>query len=207
MILNDLLQRNREWAEGRVRKDPEYFTRLCGIQRPDFLWIGCSDSRVPANQIVGLDPGVMFVHRNIANLVPHGDANCMATVQYAVEVLNVRRIIVCGHYGCGGVRAVIEGTSTTRHPHVDRWLAPLRQLASRHGTELAAIADMDERAARLCEINVIEQIRSLATSDVVKTARLRGSAVNLYGLIYSLSDGLLKDLHVDRAAELEAVLT
>lgn len=201
MILADLLERNRNWSAGRKAADPEYFTRLCDIQQPDFLWIGCSDSRVPANQISGLDPGVMFVHRNIANLVTPGDTNCMAALQYAVEVLNVRRIIVCGHYGCGGVRAVVEGMPALRHSHVDRWLSPLRQLASRNSVELAGLATTEEKVTRLCELNVIEQIHSLAASDVVKMARLRGVEVNLYGLIYNLRDGLLQDLHVDRFDE------
>jgi carbonic anhydrase len=195
MNLADLLQRNREWAAGCVAADAGFFTRLCEIQRPEFLWIGCSDSRVPANEIVGLAPGELFVHRNVANLVAPGDSNCMATVQYAVEVLNVRRIIVCGHYGCGGVRAVIEASSSIGHlSHVDRWLTPLRHLSSRHFAELAEIADLEARSDRLCELNVLEQTRQLLTSDVVKNAPLRGIELTVHSLIYDLRDGLLRDL-------------
>jgi carbonic anhydrase len=193
--LDDLFARNRAWSEGLRAHDPEFFARLCGIQQPEFLWIGCADSRVPANEIVGLPPGELFVHRNVANLVVAGDSNCMGVVQYAVEVLNVRQLIVCGHYGCGGVRAVIEATpSVGRMAHVDRWLTPLRHLAAANGAELAAIGDVDARADRLCELNVLEQARRLGASDVVKNAALRGVDVKIHALIYDLRDGLLCSL-------------
>src|ERR1051326_4604518 len=156
--LPDLFARNRAWAKARVAADPEFFDRLCGIQRPDYLWIGWSDSRVPANEIVDLAPGEMFVHRNIANIVMPGDPNGLAVVQYAIEALGVRHVIVCGHYGCGGVLAVLEGGVTGA---VERWLEPLRQIASAHHAELDAIPDRIEKWRRLCEINVREQVARL----------------------------------------------
>ena len=192
--LDDLFARNRAWADGRRATDPAFFERLYGIQRPEFLWIGCSDSRVPANEIIGMAPGELFVHRNVANLVVGGDTNCMAVVQYAVEVLNVRRLIVCGHYGCGGVRAVIETMPLGRLMHVDRWLMPLRHLASANSAELAAIDDVDARADRLCEMNVREQARRLGASDVITSAALHGVKLGIYAMIYDLRDGLLREL-------------
>jgi carbonic anhydrase len=192
---DELFARNRAWSEGLRNDDPQFFERLCGIQRPEFLWIGCADSRVPANEIVGLPPGELFVHRNVANLVVAGDPNCFGVVQYAVEVLNVRQLIVCGHYGCGGVRAVVEATpSVGGLVHVDRWLAPLRQIAAAHAAELNAIGDVDARADRLCELNVLEQARRLGASDVVRNAALHGAGVTIHALIYSLRDGLLRNL-------------
>lgn len=192
--LPQLFEKNRNWAARHVADDPHYFQRLCEIQQPAYLWIGCSDSRVPANEIVGLAPGELFVHRNVANLVSSGDANCMSAVQYAVEVLQVRHIIVTGHYGCGGVRAVLE--STPAGVHVDRWLAPLRQVSLSHGSELLAIPDFTQRWARLCELNVEAQVRNLLASDVVIDARLRGLELFVHGWIYDLHDGLLRDLGV-----------
>jgi carbonic anhydrase len=189
----ELLERNRVWASWRTAADPQFFDRLCEIQRPDYLWIGCSDSRVPANEIVGLEPGELFVHRNVANIVVPGDANCMGVVQYAIQTLGVRHVIVCGHYGCGGVRAVLANEFGGAH-HVERWLAPLRHLAAAHAAELSACASDEERWARLCELNVAEQARRLAESDVLAWARLRGFAVFVHALIYNLRDGLLRDL-------------
>jgi len=189
--LPDLFARNRAWAAARVASDPEFFDRLCGIQQPDYLWIGCSDSRVPANEIVGLAPGELFVHRNVANIVTPGDPNGLAVVQYAIESLGVRHIIVCGHYGCGGVLAVLEGGVTGA---VERWLAPLRQIANAHSGELEAIADPNERWRRLCEINVREQVKRLQATDVLCDARSRGIEVNVHAWIYDLSDGLLRDI-------------
>jgi carbonic anhydrase len=193
--LDDLFARNRAWAERQCASDPEFFTRLCEIQRPEYLWIGCADSRVPANEIIGMAPGELFVQRNVANLVLAGDENCMGVVQYAVEVLQVRKLIVCGHYGCGGVRAVVEPTPAIgRLAHVDRWLMPLRHLAAANNAELSAIAGVDERADRLCEMNVLEQSQRLRASDVVKNAALRGIELDVYALIYDLRDGLLRNL-------------
>lgn len=189
----DLLDQNQAWAARRTAADPRFFDRLSEIQRPDYLWIGCADSRVPANQIVGLDPGEMFVHRNVANLVVPGDPNCMGVVQYAIEALEIRHVIVCGHYGCGGVRAVLENRFDGA-AHVERWLAPLRQLALSRAADLASCATEDDRWAKLCEINVIEQVRLVTASDVLARARLRGADVAVHGLIYSLRDGLLREL-------------
>ncbi len=202
--IHELLDQNRAWAARRTAADPRFFDKLSEIQRPDYLWIGCADSRVPANQIVGLDPGEMFVHRNVANLVVPGDPNCMGVVQYGVEVLGVRHIIVCGHYGCGGVRAALENRFDGAM-HVERWLAPLRQLAISRAATLAACASDAERWARLCEINVVEQVGRVLGSDVLARARLRGIDVAVHGLIYSLQDGLLRELvTVDAGATSEA---
>lgn len=189
--LPELFARNRAWAAARTAADPHFFERLCDIQRPDYLWIGCSDSRVPANEIVGLAPGEMFVHRNIANIVTPGDPNGLAVVQYAIETLNVRHIIVCGHYGCGGVLAALEGGTSGA---VERWLSPLRHIANQHSAELGAIADRAERWRRLCEINVVEQVQRLTSTDVLADARSRGIVVNVHSWIYDLRDGLLRDL-------------
>ncbi len=189
----DLLEQNRVWAATYTTSDPQFFNRLCAIQRPEYLWIGCSDSRVPANQIVALEPGALFVHRNIANIVVPGDPNCMAVVQYAIETLGVRQLIVCGHYGCGGVRAALDNNYDGA-AHVERWLTPLRQLAVAHFAELTRLPNDEERWDRLCEINVIEQSHRLLTSDILSNARLRGTPVRVHGLIYSLRDGLLRQL-------------
>jgi len=195
--LPELFERNRAWAAGRLQDDPHFFDRLCEIQQPDYLWIGCADSRVPANEIVGLAPGEMFVHRNVANLVAPGDTNCLAVVQYAIEVLGVRHVIVCGHYGCGGVRAVLERGAAAETPsHVERWLTPLRDIANARAGELMAIGDFAARWARLCEINVIEQVGRLLATDVLINARLKGIEVIVHGWIYDLRDGLLRDLGV-----------
>jgi len=189
--LPELFAQNRAWSAARLAADPQFFDRLCEIQRPDYLWIGCSDSRVPANEIVGLDPGEMFVHRNIANIITPGDANALAVVQYAIEALHVRHIIVCGHYGCGGVLAALEGGTSGA---VERWLAPLRHLAYEHSAELEAIGDRNERWRRLCEINVREQVRRLQSTDVLSAAQSRGIEIHVHSWIYDLRDGLLRDL-------------
>jgi carbonic anhydrase len=191
--LPQLLDQNRAWAAAHRATDPRFFDRLAEIQRPDYLWIGCADSRVPANEIVGLAPGELFVHRNVANIVAPGDPNCMGVVQYAIETLEVRHLIVCGHYGCGGVRAVLDDNFAGA-AHVERWLGPLRDLARTHAVELSECATDEERWARLCEINVIEQVRRLELSDVLVRARQRGVAVHVHGLIYGLRDGLLQVL-------------
>jgi carbonic anhydrase len=201
----DLLERNRAWANACAQNDPQFFNRLCAIQRPDYLWIGCADSRVPANQILALEPGVLFVHRNIANIVVPGDPNCMAVVQYAIETLAVRHLIVCGHYGCGGVRAALDN-EYGGSAHVERWLGPLRQLAVAHADSLSSLSTDEERWDRLCELNVIEQVRRLLSSDVLSAARLRGPSVSVSGLIYSLRDGLLQQLTTS-ASEPEAVVS
>jgi carbonic anhydrase len=188
--LPDLFERNRAWASGRTARDPDYFARLCRIQRPSYLWIGCADSRVPANEIVGLAPGELFVHRNVANLVRSEDPNAMAVVEYAVEALGVSHIIVCGHYGCGGVRAALDGTASGT---VGEWLAPLRSLAASGAYEKG---DPEERWHRLCEANVVEQVRLLRGTAAVQRRWASGPPLALHGWIYDLRDGLLRDLQV-----------
>ena len=191
--LPELFAQNRAWARTRTDRDPEFFRRLVGIQKPGYLWIGCADSRVPANEIVGLAPGEMFVQRNIANLVRADDDNCMAVVEYAIAVLGVRHVIVCGHYRCGGVKAVLDGGAAGT---IGRWLSPLHDVAAAHARELDAIADPDRRWARLCELNVHAQVEALAASPPVTAARARGDDVRLHGWIYDLADGLLQDLEI-----------
>ncbi|HYH06381.1 MAG TPA: carbonic anhydrase [Thermoanaerobaculia bacterium] len=186
--LPHLFDNNRRWAAGHLAEDPHFFERLCEIQTPEYLWIGCADSRVPANDIVGLAPGELFVHRNVANLVRIDDPNCMAVVQYAVEVLKVKHIIVTGHYGCGGVRAALENTGSGI---VAQWLEPVVALRDRKAEELRNAADP---WVRLCELNVIEQVEQLLQSDVL--VRARGTDLDVHGWIYDLRDGLLRDLAV-----------
>ena len=191
--LAHLFDRNQAWAGGRVAADPGYSSRLVHIQRPDLLWIGCSDSRVPANQIVGLEPGELFVHRNVANVVPVTDLNAMAVIEYAVSSLGVRHIIVCGHYRCGGVRAALRGHQAGA---VALWLQPLRNLAAAHREELDQQPSDDARWDRLCELNVAAQVRAVATSESVQAAWERGAELAVHGWIYDLEDGLLRDLEV-----------
>jgi carbonic anhydrase len=191
--LANLFERNRAWANARVVADPRFFSSLVQLQRPDLLWIGCSDSRVPANEIVGLAPGELFVHRNVANVVPVTDLNAMAVIEYAVSSLGVRHIIVCGHYRCGGVRAALEGHQAGA---VALWLQPLRNLAEEHRDELDALATPEERWDRLCELNVAAQVRAVATSEIVEAAWERGAKLAVHGWIYDLHDGLLRDLEV-----------
>lgn len=189
--LPHLFDNNRRWAAGLLKADPDFFSRLAAQQAPQFLWIGCADSRVPANEIVGLLPGELFVHRNVANLVVHSDMNCLATIQYAVEALKIRHVIVCGHYGCGGVRAAMD-----RCPHglVDNWLGHVRDLARRRRTELDALPDDDARFDRLCELNVAEQVLNVGRTTPVQDAWGRGQPLAIHGWIYRISDGLLRDM-------------
>jgi carbonic anhydrase len=196
-----LLEANRRWAGERTAADPSYFQRLSVLQAPEFLWIGCSDSRVPANVITGLEPGEVFVHRNVANLVYPADLNCMSVVQFAVETLRVRHIIVCGHYGCGGVRAVLEGSHSGL---VEHWLAPVRDLCRQHRADLAALADDAARLNRVCELNVAAQVDSLCHSPPVQTAWQRGQTLAVHGWIYGLGDGRLRDLHCGRSNDAAA---
>jgi carbonic anhydrase len=192
----DLLEENRRWAGERTAADAGYFQRLSTLQAPEYLWIGCSDSRVPANVITGLEPGEVFVHRNVANIVYPADLNCMSVLQFAVETLRVRHIIVCGHYGCGGVRAVLDGSHSGL---VEHWLAPVRDLFRQHGGDLAALADDEARLNRVCELNVAAQVESLCHSPPVQAAWQRGQALTVHGWIYGLSNGLLRDLHCGRS--------
>jgi carbonic anhydrase len=191
--LPDLFDNNRQWAEGQLEHDPQFFERLCDIQAPDFLWIGCADSRVPANVIVGLAPGELFVHRNIANVVPPGDTNCMAVIQYAVEELKIGHIIVCGHYGCGGVKAALEGPL---HGSLERWIQHVRNVRSAHAAELDQMANPIARWRRLCELNVAAQVQSVSQIPYVREAWHSGQPLAIHGWIYDLRDGLLRDLNV-----------
>ena len=189
--LSTLLQNNRAWAARRIAERPDFFQRLTAQQNPQYLWIGCADSRVPANEIVGLLPGELFVHRNVANVVVHTDLNCLSVLQYAVEVLKVRHIIVCGHYGCGGVRAALDNQKLGL---IDNWLRHVQDVVARHGDVIHALPDADARARRLCELNVIEQALHVCETTVVQDAWARGQALTVHGWIYDLQDGLLRDL-------------
>jgi carbonic anhydrase len=192
----DLLERNRAWAATLVAQEPEFFSALVDRQTPEFLWIGCSDSRVPANQIVGLQPGDIFVHRNVANVVVHTDLNCLSVLQYAVDVLAVRRVIVCGHYGCGGVKAAKE---RSRHGLIDNWLRHVRDVEEKHAAELAALPEA-LRLDRLCELNVIEQVKNVCETTIIEDAWASGRNLTVHGLVYDLRDGILRDLDVSRSA-------
>ena len=200
-MIAELFDRNLRWAAGRTRVDPEYFRRLAAQQGPDYLWIGCADSRVPANEIVGLDPGELFVHRNVANLAPPQDANFLSVLQFAVEILKVRHIIVCGHYGCGGVRAAVSGQ---RHGLIDHWLQPVACLCRRDAVELDSILDFDARVNLVCERNVLAQVESLADNPFVRDAWGRGQPLSIHGWIYSIQDGLLRDLETSIASVADA---
>jgi carbonic anhydrase len=189
--LPKLFENNRRWAARILESDPGFFATLVHQQSPEFLWIGCSDSRVPANEIVGLLPGELFVHRNVANLVVHSDMNCLSVIQYAVEVLRVRHVIVCGHYGCGGVKAAFENRP---HGLVDNWLGHVRDIHRRRRAELAALADDEARVDRLCELNVAEQVKNVAHTTMVQGAWAKQEELVVHGWIYRVSNGLLKDL-------------
>jgi carbonic anhydrase len=192
-MLEDLKARNLAWSQDKRRADPDFFSRLERQQSPAYLWIGCSDSRVPANEIVGLDPGELFVHRNVANLAPPQDANYLSVLQFAVEVLKVRHVLVVGHYGCGGVHAAIEDH---RHGLIDHWLHPIRETAEEHSVELASLAPGRAREDRLTELNVIRQVRNVASDIFVRDAWARGQPLSVHGWVYSLHDGLVRDLEV-----------
>lgn len=192
-----LLERNVAWARQRTLQDPDYFRRLVALQAPRFFWIGCADSRVPANVITGLEPGEVFVHRNVANLVNPSDLNMLAALQYAVEVLRVRHVIVCGHYGCGGVRAAVDGR---RHGLIDHWLEPIRDVARAHADELAGIGPDERRLERLCELVVRAQVARVPATPTVKDARRSGQLLSVHGWVYGLEDGLIRDLGVTAGA-------
>jgi carbonic anhydrase len=189
--LNDLFEKNRAWAESVNAEDPEFFSRLSRQQSPGYLWIGCSDSRVPANQIVGLLPGELFVHRNVANVVVHSDLNCLSVMQFAVEVLHVRDIIVCGHYRCGGVLAALRKSNLGL---IDNWLRHVQDVMHKHEALLSELATEERRFARLCELNVLEQVSNVCQTTIVQGAWERGQELAVHGWIYSVSDGLLRDL-------------
>ncbi len=194
--LDDLKAKNRAWAAGKVSADPGFFKRLEGQQAPEYLWIGCADSRVPANDIVGLDPGELFVHRNVANLAPPQDANYLSVLQFAVDVLKVKHILVVGHYGCGGVAAAVDGQ---RRGLVDHWLHPIREVHHEHRHELEALPGEKERWDRLVELNVIRQVRNVASDVFVMEAWKRGQPLCVHGWVYTLGTGIVTDLDVSVA--------
>ena len=193
-----LFANNRAWASHVTRQDPDFFKRLAGQQAPAYLWIGCSDSRVPANQIVGLLPGEMFVHRNVANVVGQADLNCLSTIQFAVDILRVRHIIVCGHYGCGGVLASLRGDNLGL---VDNWLRQVQDVRLKHREQIDALESEAERHARLCELNVIEQVLNVGRTTIVQDAWARQGPLTVHGWIYDVGDGLLRSLGLRVASE------
>ena len=190
-VLKQLFANNRAWAEEMARREPDFFARLAQQQSPQYLWIGCSDSRVPANQIVGLLPGEMFVHRNVANVVVHTDLNCLSALQFAVDALKVRHVIVCGHYGCGGVLAALRDD---RLGLIDNWLRHVQDVRSKHQALLSSLSNEKQRHDRLCEVNVIEQVVNVCQTTVVQDTWMRGQELAVHGWIYGLEDGLLRDL-------------
>ena len=189
--LDGLFEKNREWANSVNTSDPEFFQKLAAQQNPEYLWIGCSDSRVPANQIVGLLPGEIFVHRNVANIVVHTDFNCLTVLQYAVDVLKVKHVIVVGHYGCGGIRAAYEDADNGL---IDNWLRNIKDVLQRHRARIEAIDDEETRLDLLCELNVMTQVSHVCHTTIAQNAWARGQKLAVHGWVYSLQDGLLKDL-------------
>jgi carbonic anhydrase len=205
-VLNHLFLNNQAWADGIRRQDPEFFERLSRQQSPAYLWIGCSDSRVPANEIVGLMPGDLFVHRNVANIVVHTDLNCLSVIQFAVDVLKVQHIIVCGHYGCGGVLAALRGQELGL---IDNWLRHVQDVREKYRVELGSLGSEVLQHDRLCEFNVIEQVVHVCQTSIVQGAWSRGQSISVHGWIYGIGDGLLKDLGIclTSAAELRRHLS
>ncbi|EFO81238.1 Carbonate dehydratase [Oscillochloris trichoides DG-6] len=195
--LSPLLYKNREWAAQMTAEDPDFFQRLIKQQSPAYLWIGCSDSRVPSTQLVGLQPGDMFVHRNIANVVVHSDLNCLSVLHYGVTVLKVRHIIVCGHYSCGGVQAAL---ADSRVGMVDNWLRHVQDVRNKHAAIINACPNTTLQVHRLCELNVVEQVVNVCQTTVVQHAWERGQRVTVHGLIYDIADGLLQDLSLQVSA-------
>jgi carbonic anhydrase len=199
-VLSQLFANNRAWAAAMIRDDPDFFERLSHQQKPRYLWVGCSDSRVPANQIVGLLPGEMFVHRNVANVVVHTDLNCLSAIQFAVEVLRVEHIIVCGHYGCGGVLAAMRDDKLGL---IDNWLRHVQDVRRKHQEQIDALQTEAQRHCRLCELNVIEQVVNVSQTTVVRDAWSRRQSLAIHGWIYALRDGLLQDLDICVTGESE----
>ena len=191
--LTHLLEKNRAWAEEAVNRDPEFFRRHAQQQTPNYLWIGCADSRVPPNQIMDLGPGELFVHRNIANVVVHTDLNCLSVIQYAAEALKVEHIIVCGHYGCGGVEAALRGKPLGL---IDNWLRHIRDVYDKYSAELGSL-DAPAQLRRLCELNVAEQVKHVSQTTIVQSAWARGQSLTVHGWVYSLDDGIISDLGVE----------
>ena len=201
-MLDELFRNNREWSDAVKARDPEFFEKLAKQQSPQFLWIGCADSRVPANEIMGLLPGEVFVHRNVANLVVHTDMNCLSVLQYAVEVLKVKHILVTGHYGCGGVRAALHDM---RLGLIDNWLRNIQEVQRRHAGTLAETPE-SERLNRLCELNVLAQVANVSHTTILQSAWQRGQDITVHGFVYSIEDGILRDLgaHVSRPEDIPA---
>jgi len=191
-VLNDLFEKNKKWAEKVKKAEPDFFLNLSRQQNPEYLWIGCSDSRVPANEIVDMLPGEIFVHRNVANLVVHTDLNCLSVIQYAVEVLKVKHIIICGHYGCGGVRAAMENKE---HGLIDNWLRNIKDVYRSHQARIDALDSEGEMIDMMCELNVIEQVANICHTTIVQSAWRSGQELTVHGWIYSIEDGILKDLN------------
>lgn len=191
--LKHLFEKNLRWADRIKKSDPEFFTKLSRQQTPEYLWIGCSDSRVPANEIVGMMPGEIFVHRNIANLVIHTDMNCLSVIQYAVEMLKVKHIIVCGHYGCGGIRAAMENKARGL---IDNWVGNIRDMYRHHQERIDSLPSEKEKINLLCELNVIEQVANICHTAFVQNAWQAGHELAVHGWIYSIEDGILQDLNV-----------
>jgi carbonic anhydrase len=192
-LLKHLFDKNKSWADSIKKSDPEFFTKLSKQQSPEYLWIGCSDSRVPANQIVDMLPGEIFVHRNIANLVIHTDLNCLSVIQYAVEALKVKHIIVCGHYGCNGINAAMENKE---HGLIDNWLRNIKDVYHNQQNKIDALKDKSAKINLLCELNVIEQVKNVCHTTIVQSAWKSGQKLAVHGWIYSIEDGILKDLNV-----------
>jgi len=199
--LEELFEKNRKWAQAVKASDPGFFEKLAKQQSPEYLWIGCSDSRVPANQIVGLMPGEVFVHRNVANMVVHTDFNCLSVLQFAVDVIKVKHVMVVGHYGCGGVAAAYENADNGL---IDNWLRNIKEVQHRHSDQLEAISDKEQRLESLCELNVAAQVANVCHTTIVQNAWRRGQPLSVHGWVYSLKDGLLKDLNctVDHAGQI-----
>lgn len=191
--LQELIDNNARWAESIKEEDPQFFAKLASQQAPEFLWIGCSDARVPANEIVGMLPGDLFVHRNVANVVLHTDLNCLSVIQYAVDVLKVRHILVTGHYGCGGVRASMQDVQLGL---IDGWIRSIRDLYYENRDDLALLADEEARVDRLCELNVIQQVANVSHTTIVQNAWHRGQKLSIHGCIYSIKNGIWKSLDV-----------
>jgi carbonic anhydrase len=187
----ELFENNRRWAAEILAEDPTFFSKLSHLQAPQYLWIGCSDSRVPANQIVGLLPGELFVHRNVANVVIHTDLNCLSVLQYAIDYLHVRHVMVTGHYGCGGVRAAMANDELGL---IDNWLRSIKDVYQQNREVLDGIADVDQRVDRLCELNVAQQVANVCHTTIVQNAWRRGAEVSVHGFVYGIQDGLLRDL-------------
>jgi carbonic anhydrase len=199
--ISHLIERNRAWAAKVESNRPGFFRRLAAQQAPRYLWIGCADSRVPANEIVDLDPGELFVHRNVANVVVHTDFNCLAVLQYAIDVLKVKHVMLVGHYGCGGVKAALEDNA---HGLIDNWLRHVQDVAVRHASILDPITAHEDKVSCLCELNVVEQVLHLARTTIVQDAWRRGQSITLHGLIYGLADGLLQDLGIETSSMAQA---